>query len=203
VYHALPTGPGVLYTVTEQVVGLDGQHVREVDERWRTAEPARERAVIWSWRNYGREHFWHGESAIPAGGTWSTWSTFRPHAIERTKSKGILAATAAGLNPSEIRSAYESGHLRLLGKGTFEGKPVYRLRMPCPTCRNGHRWIALMVDARTFLPIYVEYARERDGRRVARFVLRYLVYKELPLTPANLSLLNMRPHPGAHVLERR
>jgi hypothetical protein len=60
-----------------------------------------------------------------------------------------------------------------------------------------------MVDAHTFLPIDVEWTRDRQGRRVPRFVMRYLVYKELPLTPENLALLAMRPHPGARVLERR
>lgn len=60
-----------------------------------------------------------------------------------------------------------------------------------------------MVDAKTFLPIYVEYARDRRGRVVPRFVLRYLAYEELPLTPKNLALLNMAPRPGTRIVERR
>jgi RNA polymerase sigma-70 factor (ECF subfamily) len=204
VYRALPVGPGVLYTVTEEEDEMNGSRSRTRMERWRVASPSRERSVSRVWRNYGRERVWRGEAAIPAGGTWSSWSTFRPGVIEHSKARGVLRV-AGVVEPSTIRAAYQSGALRVVGKGEFEGTPVYRLEVDSSRCssRCQVRIGGLMVDARTFLPIYVEYARDRQGRRVPRFVLRYLVYKELPLTSANVALLAMRPHPGARVLERR
>lgn len=141
-----------------------------------------------------------------AGGTWMNWSSAHPGVIEQTKSKG----TANDGDVTGLRAAYQSGRLRLIGKTKLQGRAVYRLEVVPP--RNVPNWARraeanpsdVLVDASTFLPVEsIDYARDRHGRLVPSFVLRYPVTKELPATLANLALLNMAPHPGAQVLARR
>lgn len=56
---------------------------------------------------------------------------------------------------------------------------------------------------RTFVPVeQIEYDLGPHGRRTV-FVLRYVVFKELPATSANLAKLNMALHPGTRIITHR
>jgi hypothetical protein len=203
VYRAITPGSGVLHVVMEEEVGTDGKHSFARIERWSRSNPPSERTIWIDRRNYGREHFVRIEAAIAPGSTWSSWGTNHPDVIERTTATGVAARSQV----DEIRAAYRAGRLRVLEKTTLDGRAVYRLELVPRRKGAAGRAEAtpekLLVDAATFVPIEtVEYARAHDGRLVPVFAIRYRTYKELPPTPENLALLNMAPHPGAHVLER-
>jgi len=202
VYKAITPGHGVRYVVTDEESQIDGKRTFLHVQRWSTSDPAAERSVSLQRTNYGREHSVLVEAAIAPGGAWSSWWSGRPAVIEHTKATGTLRDEVAIL-----RDAYRTGRLRVLAKTRLDGRAVYRLQVVPPrTGPAAHsRQIAnvLIVDARTFVPVEdINYVHGPHGRLVPTFVLHYRTFEELPATPANLALVKLAAHPGAHVVQR-
>ena len=162
IYRALGPRSGVLYTVEDQEA--PGTGFRLLAKRWRTVDPPRERSVSVqdSIKPSGRHVRWMGESAVPAAGTWSTWSTFNPGVIEVTRARGITVTDAM----SAIRAAYRAGRLHVVGKTRVAGRLVYRARVTPPRGRGGRREPddVILFDAKTFAPVEViNYGHSRHG----------------------------------------
>jgi hypothetical protein len=95
----------------------------------------------------------------------------------------------------------------VLEKTKLGHRSIYRLQVVPPSTGPGARNRAtptvLLVDASTFVPIEViDYARGPHGRLHPTFFLHYRTFVELPATPANLALVKLAAHPGAHVVQR-
>jgi hypothetical protein len=202
IYRALGPSSGVLYLVDEQEAPGGGFHLLE--KRWRTVDPPRERSVIVqnTVQRSGRHLSWTGESAIPAGGTWSTWSTAHPSVVEVTRARGILLIDEM----SALRAAYRAGRLHVVGRTRVAGRLVYRARVTPLRGRDGRAQPddVVLFDARTFAPVEMtDYGRSRHGGGpVPTYIVRWRVFEDLPATPANLGLLVLRPHPGTRLRER-
>ncbi len=202
IYRALGPSSGVLYVVDEQEA--PGKGFRLLERRWRTVDPPRERSVIVqnTVQPSGRHVSWSGESAIPAGGTWSTWSTAHPSLVEVTRARGILVSD----DMSVLRAAYRAGRLHVAGRTRVAGRLVYRARVTPPRGRDGKAEPdnVVLFDARTFVPVeMIDYGRSRHGGApVPTYIVRWKVFEDLPATSDNLRLLVLRPHPGTRVRER-
>ena len=94
-----------------------------------------------------------------------------------------------------IQRAYRAGRLHVLGKTTVGARSAYRTQV---VSGHGASGPIVIVDAHTFAPIEMIY---RDPRSSApTLVLHVRSYEQLPATHANLAMVRLAHHTGAHVV---
>jgi hypothetical protein len=98
-----------------------------------------------------------------------------------------------------LRALEDQGRLRLDGTVDVDGRRAYRLVSgTVPSKFRGSREsVEFLVDADTYLPLASRFVeRARPGHRY-ELIIRYLVYKRLPLDARSRAKLDLDPHPGA------
>jgi hypothetical protein len=182
-YRATIAGKGVHYMFLEGE--QDGFRIRY--RHWTATDPLRERILI--------DEREHTAELVSGGGSESAWSTGHPHKILRVRG----SAPVSKWDPVRvIQQAYRAGRLHVFGRTTLGGRAVYRARVTSP---HGATGPTVIVDAHTFMPIEMIYRRPSGGPPT--LVMHVRAYEELPASKANLALVRLAPHPGAHVLNIR
>jgi hypothetical protein len=94
-----------------------------------------------------------------------------------------------------IQQAYHAGTLHVLGKTTVGARAAYRTQV---FSAHGASGPIVIVDAHTFMPIEMIYRGPHSGTPI--LVIHVRSYGELPATQANLAMVSLAHHPGAHVV---
>jgi hypothetical protein len=117
-----------------------------------------------------------------------------------------LGPMCSGVNNDPItivRRLYRSGRLHAAGQATFDGR-----RVDVIAGQQNSRalpWkvvlvsVRVLVDPKTFLPLQVQ-EKYTVGARSVSATTTISGYQRLPLSDSNRGLLELRPHPGAHVV---
>jgi hypothetical protein len=178
VYKATLVG-GVHYMFLEGESG----HIRIIEQRWTASDPLREREII------GKR----GQTVelVSGGGFETAWSNSRPRKILRVRG----SAPVSNWDPVRvIQQAYRAGRLRVLGKTTLEGHAAYRAEVVSADGRASGPIV--IVDAHTYMPLEMLYGNTSHGSPL--LVVHVRSYEELPATNANVALLKIAHHAGAH-----
>ena len=180
VYRATLAGNGVHYMFLEGDAGPVTIRYR----RWSTTDPLRERSV--------QANGPHTVELVSGGGVESAWSTEHRREILRVHRSAPVSRWDPVL---VIQQAYRAGRLQVLGKTTVGARAAYRTQV---RSAHGDSGPIVIVDAHTFMPIEMIYRGPHSS--APTLVVHVRSYEELPETSANLALVRLAHHAGAHVV---
>lgn len=180
VYKATTAGNGVHFMFLEGEAGPARVRYR----RWSTSDPRRERSI--------QTNGPHSIELVSGGGVESAWSTEHPRKVLRVQ----RSAPVSRWDPvSIIQQAYRAGRLHVLGKTTVGARAAYRTQV---RSAHGDSGPIVIVDAHTFMPIEMIYRGPHSS--APTLVVHVRSYEELPATKANLAMVRLAHHTGAHVV---
>jgi hypothetical protein len=197
---------------------------------WRSPDGSRERAVYSDGDEMVRNGSTH-EYAVydPADNTLTTLTRFEERAPAPSGAPSPLPSIADIANPSYYESLYRRAQageqsMQLIGQTAIGGRSVYELRVDITqappahppagdmcghaVCASPKLEILLYLDSHTFTPVrtvtMVSNTNNSPGIPAGTSVssVTDFTVESLPDTPANESLLQMSPHPGAEQVKQ-
>ncbi len=202
ILRATEPGSGVVHMsiVTERTVGSSTSTTSR--EIWTAQDPRRMRTI-----NRDPEGTLEG-SLTTAPMRHLRWSSSQPTVIEQSAPANVERSEESATQI--IHRLIAEGHATVTGRTTYEGREAWQLDIhpqPAPGSFQGRQLPdpTLIVDAHTYAPLELSsrfVVEEEKGKpELAEQRERYTAYEELPATPQDEALLQLAPHPGAHVVQ--